>query len=60
MGASFGLSQYLSTRQNTKKEEELAIQLENAINFTKNKIKYLKKNYDKCLDLLNIILSEET
>ena len=35
------------------------VQLENAIIFAKNKIKFLKKNYEKCLDLLNIILSEE-
>ena len=57
MGASYGLSQYMSSRGEKMKEEELVIDLENALGFSRERVTKLKQNYEKCLSLLNLVLS---
>ena len=59
MGASYGLSQYISSRGDKRKEEELVIDLEHALIFSRERAIKLKESYEKCLSLLNLILSGE-
>ena len=59
MGASYGLSQYISSRGDKKKEEELVVDMEQALTFSREKVGRLKESYEKCLGLLNLMLSGE-
>ena len=59
MGASYGLSQYISSRGDKRKEEELVVDLEQALAFSRERVMRLKENYEKCLSLLNLIISGE-